>query len=177
MLRGLLADEALLFVGPSEAGLFLEHRFASAGIPMAFAFRKHAAGSRTRPSRLALVPALAPLPAPAKPAPSADGAESGLDAAMRLADQGRMAEAAALCEAEIAERGPSAQVLFLMGLIRSAHGLLEESADYYRKALFLDRHHREAMIHLAVLLEQQGDAAGAQLLRARARRAEHVSNR
>jgi chemotaxis protein methyltransferase WspC len=40
----------------------------------------------------------------------------------------------------------------------------------YRKALYLDQNHADAMTHLAVLLEQQGDKRGAKLLRDRAQK-------
>jgi chemotaxis protein methyltransferase WspC len=195
VLRQLLAEHALLLVGPSEAGLFLEHRFVSAGIPMAFAFRKsRPRAATTRPVRPARArsqaqpplraakpaPPARPSPAPAAappPTPHAREPESRLDAAMRLADLGRIAEAGALCKQELDARGPSAQLHFLWGLVRSADGMRAEAVEHYRKALFLDRHHRDAMIHLALLLEQQGDPAGAELLRDRARRCERESQR
>ena len=195
VLRQLLAGHALLLVGPSEAGLFLEHRFVSAGIPMSFAFRKSRpraattwpvrparARSQAQPPLRAAKPAppARPSPAPAAappPTPHAREPESRLDAAMRLADLGRIAEAGALCKQELDARGPSAQLHFLWGLVRSADGMRAEAVEHYRKALFLDRHHRDAMIHLALLLEQQGDPAGAELLRDRARRCERESQR
>ena len=45
-----------------------------------------------------------------------------------------------------------------------------EAVSYYRKALYLEPNHGEAQIHLALLMEKQGDTAGAQVLRNRARR-------
>ena len=48
-------------------------------------------------------------------------------------------------------------------------------ATYYRKALYLDANHYDAQIHLALLMEKQGDSAGAQVLRNRARRLEQKS--
>ncbi|MGI4816095.1 MAG: CheR family methyltransferase [Janthinobacterium lividum] len=44
-LSGLLADDALLFVGPAESGMMLRAGFAPEKIPRAFAFRRHAAGT------------------------------------------------------------------------------------------------------------------------------------
>jgi chemotaxis protein methyltransferase WspC len=57
-----------------------------------------------------------------------------------------------------------------MGLVYDATGNQSEADNYYRKALYLDPHHHEALIHLAVLLERQGNMAGAQVLRNRERR-------
>jgi len=70
------------------------------------------------------------------------------------------------------DHGATAEVLYLIGLLRDAAGRLDEAAQYYRKTLYLDRDHREALSHLALLLRRQGDLSGAQLLLARASRAE-----
>jgi chemotaxis protein methyltransferase WspC len=62
-----------------------------------------------------------------------------------------------------------------MGLVRDATGNQPEAVSYYRKALYLEPNHGEAQIHLALLMEKQGDTAGAQVLRNRARRLEQQS--
>jgi len=93
-----------------------------------------------------------------------------MDRAFELADQGLLAEAAALCEAELGERGPSARAFYLLGLIYSADGLLSAADRCYRKALYLDKNHHDALLHLAALLEQQGETREATVLRQRARR-------
>ena len=63
----------------------------------------------------------------------------------------------------------------LLGLVRDATGSESEARDYYRKALYLDPDHGDAQIHLAFLMEKQGDRAAAQVLRSRAQRLEHKS--
>lgn len=192
VLQRLLAVNGVLFVGPSETGLLLSHRFVSAKMPLAFAFRKIGASSRatapasTRPLLRALTrPKIAASPAalessslnrakalaallartPADPAKAEP--ELGIDHAAQLADQGRLAEAAQCCEAFMCGHAPSAQAFCLMGLIRAAGGELPAAAQYYRKALYLDQNHQETLVHLAFLLDKQGDAAGAQVLRNR----------
>jgi chemotaxis protein methyltransferase WspC len=47
-----------------------------------------------------------------------------------------------------------------------------DAGNYYRKALYLDPHHLEALIHLACALERRGDTKGAHVFRNRARRLE-----
>lgn len=188
VLERLLAPGGLMFVGPSETGLLMSHGFASAQWPLAFAFRRPVAGvampavpaPRVRPravvpvarpvvSRPVVRPVVRPLvrqEAPAVVAPAVDGlAEAG-----RLADQGALEEAARRCEAHLRAHGASADGFALMGLIRDAGGAAAEAAALYRKALYLDRGHAGALSHLALLLERQGDPAGARLLRERARR-------
>jgi chemotaxis protein methyltransferase WspC len=91
---------------------------------------------------------------------------------MRLADQGHFVEAANCCEEHLRQHGPSAAAFHLMGLVRDATGNQPEAVGYYRKALYLEPDHYGTQIHLALLMEKQGDTAGAQVLRNRARRLE-----
>jgi chemotaxis protein methyltransferase WspC len=167
-LRGLLAAGGTIFVGPSETGLLLDHGFVSARVPLAFAFRKQSAVPR--------VSAPVPLPraravratAPSRKAPVASAKiDATLDDASRLADQGHLADAAKACEEHLRRHGASAPAFHLLGLIRAAAGSTKEAEQYYRKALYLDSHHRDTLAHLALLLDKEGDAAGAQVLRER----------
>ena len=88
-----------------------------------------------------------------------------------------MVEAAKVCEAHLSEHGPSAPGLHLMGLIRAAAGSLAEAARFYRQALYLDPGHGDTLIHLALLLEKEGDVVAARRLRERALRRERGSTR
>ncbi|CUK07885.1 Chemotaxis protein methyltransferase [Achromobacter sp. 2789STDY5608615] len=123
-----------------------------------------------RPSTLAPSPRPSPAAAPARPA------DSGNDAALRaiavLADQGRVQEAMAQCRIHLAEHGASADALYLLGLLQDAGGDTRQAQAAYRKALYLDPTHREALLHLAALVESEGDAEGARRLQARAARQE-----
>ncbi len=181
----LLAPNGFLFVGPSETGLMLSHNLDSAKIPLAFAFRRptpRAPKADIAPRRRAV--AVPPSPAPRKPSTSAPAPAArivstpakdpalGLDAIAQLADQGHLAEAARLCEEHLRTQGASARAFHLLGLVRDAAGKHAEAAALYRKALYLEPTHHEALVHLAVLLERNGDTKGAQVLAARARRAE-----
>jgi chemotaxis protein methyltransferase WspC len=114
------------------------------------------------PSRLAAAAIARPAPA-ARPAPD-------LSQAAQIADQGRLAEATALCAAHMRLHGVSAPAFCLMGLVSDAGGNLQQAEQYYRKALYLDSNHSDALSHLALLLEKQGNMAAAQLLRDRAQR-------
>ncbi len=64
----------------------------------------------------------------------------------------------------------SAETYHLIGLLHDAAGRVREAAEHYRKALYLDPKHSEALVHLAVALQKQGDALGAQRLFERANR-------
>jgi chemotaxis protein methyltransferase WspC len=183
-LRRMLADDGLLFVGPAESSTLLDHELVSAKVPLAFAFRKVPACDARPRARAVAPPVLAsaqtdrrfvPRTAPraesphAAPAPAA-AAPNRMDEAFALANQGRLAAAAALCEEQMRVHGPSAPAFYLLGLIRSADGRVADADRCYRKALYLDQNHRDALVHLALLLEQQGDEHGAKLLRGRAQK-------
>jgi chemotaxis protein methyltransferase WspC len=183
-LRKILADNGLLFVGPAEASTLIDHDLVSAKVPLAFAFRKAPPRSAAPRAHTATAPAAAPAkPKPQKtrktqaapqmqpqPPPKPAAAPDRLEDAFALADQGRLTEAAALCEEQMRAHGPSASAFYLMGLICSADGRLMAADRCYRKALYLDQNHHDALVHLALLLEQQGDAKAAKLLRNRAQK-------
>jgi chemotaxis protein methyltransferase WspC len=186
VLQRLLSADGVLFVGPAEASLLLNQNFASAKVPLAFAFRKTpvvpaAAGpvrpiarrEMARPKVAARALVRKPQPtkrAPPRPKPDSHRIEPCIDKAFALANQGRLTEAAQSCEEFMRKDGPSAQAFYLMGLISTADGRLSEADRYYRKALYLDRNHYDSLVHLALLLEKQGDAEGAKLLRDRVER-------
>src|SRR5262249_27179151 len=122
-LESLLAPEGMLFVGPAELPLTMEQGFVSAEIPMAFACRRtgeggQCGGGRPRPAKKGAPPSsLTPAPPSDGPAASnrngSDGSRTkspvnrrtDLDEARRLADAGRLAEAAAICEEHLREHG------------------------------------------------------------------------
>jgi chemotaxis protein methyltransferase WspC len=185
-LQGLLAEQGVLFVGPSETGLLLNRNFVSTKIPLAFAFRavppsvatapdsgrvsapRLPAGARTVTPRAAPVTVVAR--AALRPSPTVQHntlADHGIAVASQLADQGELEEAAACCEAHVLQYGPSARAYYLMGTIRAASGHLPEADQFYRKALYLDPNHSDALLHLALLLEKRGSRAEAKVLRAR----------
>ena len=182
VLQGRLAPEGLIFVGPSETGLLLSHGFASAQWPLAFAFRHPS--EAPPPPRRALEPPKPPPPRPLPPRaatrpppaarppapPPAPPPADDLAQAALLADQGRLADAAQACAAHMRAHGASAAAFTLLGVISDAAGAAGEAAQHYRRAIYLDSTHAEALSHLALPLERQGDLPGARRLRARAAR-------
>ena len=120
---------------------------------------------QVRPGLKPVLPAVDKPGVEAKAQPKAD-----LEQAQRLADEGRLLEAAELCETHLRDGGHTAKAFFLLGLVRDAAADVAEASEYYRKALYLEPNHYEALMHLACLTEKTGDPAGAQVLRNRARR-------
>jgi chemotaxis protein methyltransferase WspC len=180
-----LAPEGLMFVGPAESALMMLHELTPIKAPMAFAFRqgapKQELAKTAAPPAAAYVPvASAPrtrtvrsAPAKARTAagnPAKPPTQASLATAQLLADQGKLSEAAAACEQFIRQHGASAAAYYLAGVIHDAADRKQAAADCYRKALYLEPNHADAMTHLAALLQTMGDYAGAKLLQQRARR-------
>lgn len=189
VLSRLLAADGLLFVGSSEAGAVTMHGYESAGLPMAFAFRKRSAQTlterretapRSRPQRLdatrpmVRVQRLPPTaPAVVRPfvvPPVEVDPIAELRRAEQLADAGRFDEAAACCEAHLRRFGPSADALYLQALVYDASGREGEAEPIYRKVLYLNPQHREALVHLGLLLDRANRTSDAMVVRQRLRR-------
>lgn len=182
-----LTANGLLFVGSAETGLLTQHGFSSAKLPMTFAFRKSKpvafdtlpkakppkvrSPAKARPSEAFRKPDLA---APKKAVPEMAKHENksvpDLAFAEQLADQGRLEEAAEICEVFLREQGPSARAFHLLGLIRDCAGDQYQANEFYRKALYLEPDHYDSLIHLALLADKNGDSAAAKALKNRAHR-------
>lgn len=200
VLKRLLTRTGALFVASAETGLLFRQGFESARLPQAFAFRKTSAlpddGARSVPKVRRRIPetfaarpavsdavsraaprAATPTPirsssVPSSPATITKGNEpSSLELAARMADEGRLEQAVTLCIEHVKAHGPSVKACHLLGLIHDARGDRPRAIEYYRKVLYLDPQHAEALNHLAALLAQQGDHAAAGLLLARLERA------
>jgi chemotaxis protein methyltransferase WspC len=187
ILRRLLSPDGVLFVGPAEVPLAMENGFIPLEIPMAFACQ---CSKSKRPTASVLERGDDPLEQPAPPArawgappaecvlperssPRAESPASSpadLESARRLADAGEFEQATAICLAYLRQRGASAKAYYLLGLLHDARGN-PQAMDCYRKTLYLEPDHAEALWQLAMLLEKNGERAEAQVLRHRARRA------
>ncbi|SAK87843.1 MCP methyltransferase, CheR-type [Caballeronia temeraria] len=196
VLDGLLAQGGTLFVGPAETGLLMREGMSSANIPLAFAFNRPVResanvfnGAWPAPQNIAkplplvkpafVLPAWASAPpvvrampvaklreeAPIEPAP-----QMNLAHARALADAGQLDAAASAALAYLNAHPSNADAYYLLGVIADARGEHQASRGHYRRALYLDPAHREALTHLAACLSLDGDESGARLLLARAER-------
>jgi len=199
VLRRFAREDGVIFVGPAETSLLTGRRLPSVALARSFAFRAKAAPapaappapprppqSGPRPIVHAWAPPRRPVaqtPAPRLPVPHAaiadtpaappePAAQASLRHIAALADQGRVRDAMAQCHAHIELHGASADALHLQGLLLDADGQARQAQAAYRKALYLDPNHREALLHLAALVAAEGDHDGATRLQARAARQE-----
>ncbi|MBR7196193.1 CheR family methyltransferase [Pseudomonas sp. 14A] len=190
VLKRLTHVDGVLFIGPAEGSLLGRLGMRSIGIPQSFAFSRH---SEPHPEPLptpkpVAVPVSQPLrsappPAPVRSRPFATvtalpvtkktanpDAATLLAQIAALANEGKSAEARAACEHYLRSHEPVAQVFYWLGLLSDVAGLSLEAQSFYRKALYLEPQHPEALMHLAALLQAQGDTVGARRLQERAAR-------
>ncbi len=163
----LLAPDGLLAIGHAEAGNLHGSQFESVGPPGCFLFRRREFVEPKSESK--------PRPAPAsgglrtvKPV-SSGGPPSlppSLANAKTFADTGRLAEALAECRLLLG-LAPTADAYCLLGILLAATAEPERARDAFRKALYLDPHHREALTHSALAAEAKPDPVQAGMYRAR----------
>lgn len=181
-LDALLAPGAWLAVGPAEPVLFFEHGFSALKIPSSFLLAKGPPQSPARPLSVAAPsqaaaaawqrPAWSFEKAPAKPpAPPERSEKTDTPATIRaLADAGELGPAAQRGAALLARAGASAELLCVLAVVADAAGDVAKAEEFYRKTIYLDPRHTEALSHLALLAEKKGDLRAARQFRARAQR-------
>ncbi|WP_223532491.1 MULTISPECIES: CheR family methyltransferase [unclassified Pseudomonas] len=195
VLKCLTHVDGVLFIGPAEGSLLGRLGMRSIGIAQSFAFSRQ--GMPDPEPLPAFVPAPLPVsqplrnppPAPVRSRPfarvaplQAAPAISGADTAALLAniavlaDEGKSADARAACESYLRSHEPVAQVFYWLGLLSDVAGNTLEAQGFYRKALYLEPQHPDALMHLAGLLQAQGDVMGARRLQERAARSARAAD-
>jgi chemotaxis protein methyltransferase WspC len=194
----LLAPDGMLCTGHAEPLSLLGRRFRPTG-PLGFflhrradsvenapgaratrpGFDRETVGRSPAPPRVIQSAVVAPVrPTQATPAlptslPKLERTEEDPDRltmARRLADAGQLNEALAICQRHLTENRPSADLYSLLGVIHHARHERTEATACFHKALYLDPAHVEALTHLMLLCQEDGDVAGAARLRRRLER-------
>jgi chemotaxis protein methyltransferase WspC len=172
-LERLVIQDGLLFVGHAEAGLLLHSRFTSIPHPLAFAYRKvNVSCSVAKHISTNQINKHAPIHHPQPQLPTLQQAFL-LDTARTLADQGSLVQACQLCQQYLKENLVSVEAYLLLGQVQQAMGHNEQAAASFQKVIYLQPNHEEALIHLALLREHQGDIVNAHLLWQRIHRLHH----
>jgi chemotaxis protein methyltransferase WspC len=168
ILRTLLADDGMLLAGYAEVPSFCRNGFASLPLPGAFALQKAPARKPLARSPAKAREKRAPKAAP--PAPAASAPEDLLAQARHQADRGDYRAAAAACHAALAADPDSADAYFILGMVSECESMPAAADDYWRRCVYLQPDHYEALCHLALLAEQSGDRPRAATFRQRAAR-------
>ena len=194
-LSALLADDGMLLAGYAEVPSFCQNGFTTLQFRQAFALKKETAAPAS-PVQVAPLPALRTLrsvpPAPRRaavaatpiasaaprtrpvsvpPSPAAQAAQADLLAEARLlADRGQLREAGEKCHAHLAKVPEAAEAYFMLGIINELAGKMDLADDYWRRCIYLQPDHYEALCHLSLLAERNGNHTAAATLKARAAR-------
>jgi len=190
-LSALLADDGMLLAGYAEVPAFCQNGFTPLQHRQAFALKKDDAPAATpavpvpqrtlrsvpaRPRPLAATPAAAPprsrpVPVPSpSPSPAAAAPVELLAEARLLADRGQLREAGEKCHAHLARTPEAAEAYFMLGIINELAGKMDLADDYWRRCIYLQPDHYDALCHLALLAERNGNSTAAATLKARAAR-------
>jgi chemotaxis protein methyltransferase WspC len=163
-LERLLAKDGRLLVAPSEmVWLQANSGYRRAGDAPALALRRHPVGGQAPPP---VLPPMRQARAPVAPQ------EPTLDHIRNLAGSGQLHEASAIAHDFLRTRGPSDELLALLGLLAYARGDEAEGQRLMDRALYLNPQNVEALTFLALARERDGDVEAAARLRGRALRAE-----
>ncbi len=99
--------------------------------------------------------------------PLHDEQDDLLDAALRLADQGQLTQALTLSDEVLSQTPAHVEANFLKGLIYQALRDEQQAEASFSRTVYLDPNHYDALSHLALIAEHQGDHEKARLLRQR----------
>jgi chemotaxis protein methyltransferase WspC len=193
VLKRLTHVDGVLFIGPAEGSLLGRFGMRSVGIAQSFAFSRQGVPEPEPvatfvPTPLPTHPPIRSVPSspvrkrpfatltPAVFTPKAADATALMANIATLANQGKSAEARTACESYLRSHEPVAQVFYWLGLLSDVAGNALQAQGFYRKALYLEPQHPDALMHLAALLQSQGDTAGARRLQERAARSERVAD-
>jgi chemotaxis protein methyltransferase WspC len=188
VLKRLLHAQGVLFIGPAEGSLLARLGMRPLGVAQSFAYVRQ----ENAPAPVVVAPAppvgrtasylppIAPLPrvrpvvvtkAVAVREHNSEDQSALLASIARHANAGASEQARAQCQRYLSLFAPAAQVYYWLGLLSDTDGDAQQALIHYRKALYLEPQHPEALVHLATLLASQGDVAGARRLQERAARA------
>lgn len=193
-LESLLTQDGVLFAGYAEVPSFCQHGFSPLQYAQAFGLKKESAAPKkpapapiakaaaaiaiapraprgiapppTMPSRAPKSMSAPPQAAPPAPVQTADL----LAEARKLADTGQLKEADNKCRDHLAQAPDSAEAYFILGLLNGMTNKLKLAEDYWKRCIYLQPDHYEALCHLALLAEAGNDPVTAAALKARAAR-------
>ncbi len=172
----LLVAGGLLFVGGSETGKIVPDQYTSIRHPFTFAYRKSEISPAPKISP-EISPEIFPDMQQIRKSPlsviSSAQSSSSLDlrSVRKLADAGLLADATTMCKSYLEDYPTSADAYVLLGeLYQADHQnpeATQQAAQSFQRAIYLEPNSYDALIHLALLKESQGDISGANIIRQR----------
>lgn len=187
-----LQPGGLLFVGHAESPSLPDRLFVPVARAHAFALQRRPQPPTTegeptpkptrsapppRPPRTFVkpLPVALPPPAPAPPRLPAPATpprpDVSLGHARELADRGDLERARQVAETVLSANRSDVATLELLGSVNLGLGRVGEARDWFRKAIYLNPNHEEALLQLALISDQMGYPHQANRYRQRAARA------
>ncbi|KEI72280.1 hypothetical protein GV64_17465 [Endozoicomonas elysicola] len=90
-----------------------------------------------------------------------------LEAIEELVDCGKLSKARESCQQLMQHSPEDTGAQFMMGIISEAEGEWDAASNYFRKVLYLNPEHHEALLHSAMVCERQGEMGKAENFRVR----------
>ena len=100
--------------------------------------------------------------------------KNNLEMIRKLANEGNLKEAASQCQNYLIGNGTNAEAHLLMGEIYQAQNLEIQAEKCFEKAIYLDAKNSQALLHLILLKEKQGDINKAKILQQRWQRLQNL---
>lgn len=194
----ILNPDGILFMGHTEECPFEDETISRVRKPGVFCYRHTCALSgppepvtprqreiREAPERQTIPPAPVLFPVKAASSPVVPRAheirtdpvrqeKTGLDEmfeqARTMADQGKLDRALPLCEEILSKDSGFTKAYFLKGVIYSARDDANSAEECFKRVLYLEPDHIEALRHLVILAEHDGDFKKASMLLGRMKR-------
>ncbi|WP_341528649.1 CheR family methyltransferase [Nostoc sp. UHCC 0302] len=192
----LLRPGGLLFVGASETGKIVADQYTSIRQPFTFAYRK-SESSLPQLESLNIIQSQSATPQNPVKQPlgvknysafhsqqiqksnisaSLNGSSSqstpsvDLQTVRKLADEGRSPEAMTLCKSYLIHHPTSAAAYLILGALYQADQQNHQAEQCFQRAIYLEPTSYQALVHLALLKEHQGDTVGAKIIQQRIQR-------
>ncbi|HAC65269.1 MAG TPA: protein-glutamate O-methyltransferase [Cyanothece sp. UBA12306] len=179
ILEKILCNGGLLFVGAVETTLLNSPPFRYMPYPSAFAYQKVIKQSPTASTKTPVFPKTTDVFSGKRRdklnhrnnfASNAKKTAISLENARNLANEGQLPAAAQQCQNYLEQNPTDASAYLLLGEIEQARGNIDQAQRDFQKALYLQPDYQEALMHLALLKESQGDIQGAAVLKKRIQR-------
>lgn len=157
-----LAEDGILIVTPAETEAARREGFISISEGPSYALKQK--------MTVAQPPKIKPVSVP-QGEPTKDFNE-GIEYIKDLADQGEFTKSKKLCLIYIDKHLVDAEGYYLLGLICHARKEIEEAEAAFKKAVYLNPEHSEALFYLSLIEEGKGNLQQANIYRERAVRVE-----
>lgn len=167
IIQNILSPQGVVFAGATEGEMLRKFGFVPTAYPSASAFynSKFDAKEMFRPVKHEEA---------TQPVIEIQQPQDAFQKAKDYADQGQFEEAISECLNVLQDNGPSPEGYFLLGVIMHAGASYERSEEFFKKALYLNPEHHEALTYMVLISEAKRSDEEANCYRERLSRLERA---